>query len=112
MADVWLAPYLPLSSDASIGPWRLIPFSALASRNARGRQVFNEVRRLRTAYSLKKAGGTRFGAVVLPEGGRIGDEMQRSAMRPLSRALTAAVLDGNPSLLVDEEDEPNLGHAL
>jgi hypothetical protein len=112
MADVWLAPYLPLSSEVSVGPWRLIPFRRIASRHTRGRQVFNEVRRLRTAYSLKKGARASFGALVLPDGGRIGDELPRRAMRPLARALTAAVLDGNPSLLLNEEDEPNLGHVM
>jgi hypothetical protein len=110
MADVWLAPYFPLSADMVVGPWRFVPFRDFARRHACSQGHFNEVRRLRTAYRLRQT-SMPFGAIVIPAGGRVGDQQPREPLRPLSRAMAAAVIDGNPSFLTSQ-DEPNAGHAM
>jgi hypothetical protein len=109
MADVWLAPYLPLAAETEASAWRLVPFRDLARRHTTSQPVLNEVRRLRTAYRLTSTGGTPFGALVVPRDGRIGDERPRELLRPLHRALVGALLDGNPSFL-DSDPSPNAGH--
>jgi hypothetical protein len=109
--DLWLAPYLPINLEEMCGPWRLVPFHEFARRHATSQPLYNQTRRLLTAYRLPKAVSTHFGAVVVPCQGRVGDDVLRDEFRALARALTAAVLDANPSLLLDE-DEPNIGHGM
>src|SRR4051794_37806656 len=111
MADVWLAPYLPLSAEIEISAWRLIPFRDLARRHTTSQAVLNEVRRLRTAYTLPNTSGMPFGALVAAREGRIGDEHPRELLRPFHRALVAALLDGNPSFL-DPDPRPNASHQM
>jgi hypothetical protein len=111
MADVWLAPYLPLAAQVDISVWRLVPFRDLARRHTVSQPVLNEVRRLRTAYRLTNTSGMPFGALLVPREGRIGDEQPRELLRPLHRALVAALLDGNPSFL-DPDPSPNAGHHM
>src|SRR3954463_5250977 len=110
MADVWLPPSFPLSADMGGGPRGFVPFRDFARRHARTQGQFNEVRRLRTAYRLRQT-SMPFGAIIIPAGGRVGEEQLRELLRPLSRAMAAAVIDGNPSFLTSQ-DEPNAGHAM
>jgi len=112
MADFWLAPYLPLYVETDVGPWRFIPFHEFKQRHTHGRDIYGEVRKLVTAYQLKERGPWRFGAVIVPKSGRVGDEVPRELLPPLRRALAAALIDSNPSYLVDEEEQPNAGHAV
>lgn len=109
MGDLVLAPYLPLSEKAEIGPWALLPFRDFASRNARGRALYNQARRIITAYRLKDA-MSPIGCVAVPIEGRAGDECDPEHMRVLARALAGAVVDGNPSLV--HSDDSNLGHRM
>jgi hypothetical protein len=109
VADVWLIPYLPLDREREVGPWLLVPFRDLARRHTTNQPVFNEVRRLRTAYKLKE-GITPFGAVVVPVDGRIGDERPRELLRPFHRAVSCALIDSNASFL--DDDNPNAGHKM
>lgn len=108
---MWLAPYLPLSGETEFSAWRLIPFRDLARRHTVSQSILNEVRRLRTAYRLTEGRGMSFGALIVPRNGRIGDEQPRELLRPLRRALVAALLDGNPSFL-DPDPNPNAGHRM
>jgi hypothetical protein len=110
MADVLLAPYLPLDEEVTLGPWILVPFDDLAYRHTRDRSIFNEIRRLRTAYQLP-TDGMPYGAVFLPHGGRLGDDFSRDEVRPLHRAVVAALIDGNPTLL-ESDGDPNAGDRM
>jgi hypothetical protein len=116
VADLWLAPYLPLREEAEVGPWRLVPFSTATSRHTRSRKVFNEVRRLQTAYRIKEG---QIGAVVIPTEGRVGDDQPRELIRPFGHAILGAALDGNPALsddsgeqIVTAENAAVYGHPL
>jgi hypothetical protein len=109
MADVWLAPYIPLSDETVIEPWLFVPFRAFRQRHARGRDTFNETRRLVTAYKLDGTAGLPFGAVILPKNGRVGDEIAREFLPRLWRALVPALIDLNPSFL--DQDDQHSGNA-
>jgi hypothetical protein len=104
MADLWLAPYIPLSDETVVEPWLFVPFRAFRQRHARGRVTFNEARRLVSAYKLDGTAGLPFGAVILPKDGRVGDDIARESLPTLWRALVSALIDLNPSFL-DQEDQ-------
>lgn len=110
--DLWIAPYLPLAASMDVGPWQFIAFEDFAQRHTRSRPVFNECRRLLTAYRLPRNLST-FGAVILPAEGRVGDEVPREKLGPLRLALTAALVDQNPSPLEEDDDsDPNAGLSM
>lgn len=111
MADVWLAPYLPLNEDLVVSPWRLVPFEAFARRHCRSLEVFNEARRLRTAYKLRNTGGIPFGAVIFGDTARVGDDQPRELIRPMHHALVVGLLDANPSLLKGDSTS-QAGHRM
>ena len=105
MADVWLAPYLPLNNEVEVGPYTLVPFKDFKRHHAASSNAYNEVRRLRTAYRIKDEPTQSFGALVLPTGGRIGNEDLNRDMFPLlHKALLAALIDANPPLPTDHSE--------
>jgi hypothetical protein len=113
MGDVWLAPYIPLSEETTVGTWLFVPFRAFAQRHARGRAVYYESRRLVTAYKLRNTAGMPFGAVIMPCEGRVGDDIPRELLPRLWRALVPALIDLNPSFLEqDDQRRPNAGQAM
>lgn len=110
MPDLWLLPYLPLASESQVGPYVLVPFRDFGRRHATSQAVYNEVRRLRTAYRVGDM-GQPFGAVVVPGGSRIGgDELERERFPALHGAVLAATIDANP-ILIGADDTGNSGHA-
>ena len=104
---VWLAPYLPVSEEVSIGPWSVVPFRAFRAGRACSREVYREVRRLITAYKVDDA-LLRLGGVICPTKGRVGDRLGAQEARTLERAITIALIASNPSFLDDEN--PNAAH--
>lgn len=110
MPDVWLLPYLPLTNECQVGPYGLVPFRDLSRRHATSQVVYNEVRRLRTAYRVSSM-GQPFGAIVVPEDSRIGgEELEREQFPALHGAVLAATIDANP-ILIGADDMGNSGHA-
>jgi hypothetical protein len=109
MPEVWLAPYLPHAPvNEGIGPWHFIRFQDFARRHARGKATYNQVRRLITAYKLRRV-LPMFGAVVVPEGGKVGDELAREGFDPLCRALATTLINRNPSPFTNGDEHPNAG---
>jgi hypothetical protein len=110
MPDVWLLPYLPLTAECQVGPYALVPFRDFGRRHATNQVVYNEVRRLRTAYRVGSM-GLPVGALVVPVNSRIGgDELERERFPALHSAVLAATIEANP-ILVGADEEGNTGHA-
>lgn len=110
MPNVWLLPYLPLASESQVGPYVLVPFREFGRRHATNQAVYNEVRRLRTAYRVGDM-GQQFGALVVPRGARIGGkDLARERFAALRGAVLAATIDANP-ILIGADDTGNAGHA-
>lgn len=105
--EVWLAPYLPLSEEVSVGSWSLAPFRSFRAGRARSREIYREARRLITAYKVDER-LLRLGGVIYPTDGRVGDPLSANEARVLERAITVAVIASNPSLL--DDDNPNAAH--
>jgi hypothetical protein len=111
MPDVWLLPYLPLPSECQVGPYFLVPFRNFGRRHTTSQAVYNEVRRLRTAYRVGSV-GPPVGALVVPVDSRIGgDELKRERFPALHSAVLAATIEANP-ILVKADEEANTGHAI
>jgi hypothetical protein len=110
--DLLLAPYLPLSAQAEVGPWTLVPFGLLEQSGVVPDELWPAVRRLVEAYRISSGASGAMGAVAAPAAGQVGTPFERAAVRQLGSALLAGVLAGNPSLAVpEEEQDPNAGFA-
>jgi hypothetical protein len=111
MADILLAPYLPVGQPTRVGPWELIPFSRLAGSDLLPDELTRRVVRLVEAYQPQAVGGKAMGVVIVPAGERIGAAFERSVMPRLGHALLAGVIAGNPPMAgeTDEEENPNAG---
>jgi hypothetical protein len=108
VADVLIAPYLPLAEPGSVADWMLLPILGADQADT----VENEaelipnglrrpVRRLVDAYRVRDDPGV--GVLIAPPKGRIGAPFEREAMRPLSRALLAGAVSANPKLRETED---------
>lgn len=110
--EVLVFPYLPISDVVSIGGWRLVPGGAAANASPTA-EVQRCVDGLLGMYGHDDKHPR--GAVVTPPAGRIGDEIPRSEMPRLRRAVLVGALEGNPTppalLSPDEEPHPNGGWA-
>jgi hypothetical protein len=96
-ADVLLFPYLWLRKRRTVGPYELIPKATVTEDDFSAPWVKKGSEGLLKLYELDGSMGNRFGTIVRRSDGKIGDDFERSEMRPLRRALVAALLDGNPS---------------
>jgi hypothetical protein len=105
--QVWLAPYLPLSEEVSVGAWSLVPFRSFSAGRARSRDIYREARRLITAYKIHDT-LPRLGGVICPTDGRVGDPLTANDARTLERSAAVALVASNPSLL--DEENPNAAH--
>jgi hypothetical protein len=91
-----LAPYLRARTRLKIGPWELIPRGSLDESDTVSRQAFEQVHGLLALYHSPPQGNEVYGCIFKRSGGQVGDTYPRAEMRPLRRALVAAVLDRNP----------------
>lgn len=111
MADLLIAPYLPVSVETSIGEWELLPFRD-ALPPATPRELRTPVERLIEAYRLSSGGGAVLGVVVFPAGAYPGAPFARAEMSGLGRALLVGAIAGNPFMAVPEvRQDANAGHA-
>ncbi len=109
---VLLYPYLPLCERQVVGDWELIPVEQLTDGDSPNLAGAQAIRGLADLYDIPGSIG-RPGAVARPREGRVGDNFEREAMRTLSRAVLVALLAGNPSpLLPEEERSGNEGHMM
>lgn len=107
MADLLIAPYLPVGQPARIGSWKLIPLSRLEGSDLLPDELRRCVTRLVAAYQLPTIGGKTLGVVIVPEGELIGAPFDRSLMPQLGRALLAGVIACNPTMVSGEDDDEN-----
>jgi len=111
MTDVLVAPYLPLQQREIVGPWELIPRSALTTDDVSEPRLLEAVPQLLDAYRPLSSNSATFGVIIRPSAGKVGDSFDRTAPAFLRYALLAAALDTNPSRLAPEEDRTgNEGH--
>jgi hypothetical protein len=97
-AEVLLFPYLPIGSDRlEVGPWELIPRRAFDDGDATAPWVAESVRGLLDLYKVSTT-TIGMGTIVRHRDGKVGDTVDRDAMRPLRRTVVAAVLGGNPEV--------------
>src|SRR5262249_40319787 len=107
--EVLLYPYLPISDRQRVGPWELIPFGDQKEEDILSEVVKEMVEGLIALYSDEDP-MVNLGAVARWREAKVGDDIDREAMRSLGRALVVAVLDANPSNLDREDAAPNAGH--
>jgi hypothetical protein len=113
VSDALLAPYLPLSYEARVGTWQLVPFKALQESEAVPDELRRPISRLIEAYSLPKGGGSVLGAVAFPHDAYVGAPFELSTLRTLRHALLVGAVASNPLMAVsDDEQEPNAGWAV
>ncbi len=91
MAEVLIAPYLPLTEQVQVSGWTLLPIlSADDPKTVKGEselipaELQRPVRRLVDAYRVRDEAG--LGVLIAPRGEGIGAPVKREAMRPLSGA--------------------------
>ena len=100
-----LAPYLPLSERATVGPWQLHPFGHFDAAEVLGPRMAPAASRLVEAYAQPRGGGAVLGAVAVLNGEKPDD----AAAVLLARSLLVGVVAENPLMAVSEEDQPNAG---
>lgn len=107
MADLVMAPYLPLKKLIMIGDWRLTPFADLAELlEAMPPSHQRSAERLIEAYAQDD-----MGMIVHTEGGNLGDDHKDAELRWLSQALLAGAVGANPQL-AENETSGNSGWRL
>jgi hypothetical protein len=110
MPAVLLAPYIPLRTKTSVGPWDLIPFADMNQAAFMNDAIAEDARMLVTAYRVTEG---RLGALLVPSGSPVGTECDPESLRPLRRALLLGILEANPKRPENPEEEaedPNAGH--
>lgn len=107
------APYLPLAQRATVGDWELIPRADLEDDDAEDPDVATLARGFADLHELPRGVRVRVGAFARLGGGHVGDDpYEVGLITGLRRALVVAVLDGNESpLLSEDERDLNAGHS-
>jgi len=91
-----LFPYLWIRDRISVGPHEIVPRGVLADDDFASAQIKNDVEGLLKMYEMRGSMANRFGCVVRRRDGKIGEHFAREEMRPLRRAVVAALLDRIP----------------
>jgi hypothetical protein len=111
VADLLIAPYLPLTSEVRVGPWVLVPARAVLDGDTVPDEFRRTVRRLIEAYQVHDA-MTALGALLVRDGHDATAPVDRSVVPPLRLALLAGVVSGNPLMAISEDEQDfNAGHA-
>ena len=103
-AHALLFPYLWIRDRIEVGPYELVARNVLADGDFISPQLKTDVEGLLKMYELRVSMGNHVGTVVRRREGRIGDHFGRSEMKPLRRAVVAALLDPIPTALGRQED--------
>ncbi len=103
-AHALLFPYLWIRDRIPVGPYEIISRGALADDDFASEQIKTDVEGLLKMYEMRGSMADRFGCVVRRRDGKIGDRFEREEMRPLRRAVVAALLDRNPPEIGKKED--------
>jgi hypothetical protein len=97
VADLLIAPYLPLSTRTDVGSWTLVPFGSLEESGVVPDDLKHPVERLVDAYRPTDNRGGAMGVVAVPEAG-FGESFERAAMGMVGYALLAGVVTANQPL--------------
>jgi hypothetical protein len=108
--DALFAPYLPLIREATVGPWRLVPFKDIDDCAAVPAHLRRQVTQLVEAY--RPGGGPSLGAVASPSGIQVEAPLSHREMRRLGHALLAGAMSCNPAMVGMGDVSPNAGHAM
>jgi hypothetical protein len=103
-AQALLFPYLWIRDRIEVGPYELISRNVLADEDFATPQIKRDVEGLLTMYEMRGSMANRFGTVVRRRDAMIGDRFEREEMRPLHRAVVAAVLDPIPLAIGKKEE--------
>lgn len=101
MADILIAPYLPLSERTSVCGWSLIPFGHAGELEIARRDVRTAVDQLVEVYAVDEPFG--LGALIAPPNGELGAKFDRAVMPRLGHALLAGTVNGNPPMVTNDE---------
>jgi hypothetical protein len=102
-AHALLFPYLLIRDRLPLGPFEIISRGALTDEDFASDQVKKDVQGLLKMYEMRGSMGDRFGCVVRSRDGKIGDQGDPGDMRPVRRAVVAALLDRNPPETAKED---------
>ena len=108
------APYLPLGERATVGGWELIPRAEFRDDDALDAHVAELARGFADLHQLPAGAGRGVGAFAHFPSGAVGESPEDNAnVIDLRRALVVAVLDGNESpVLPEEEQDANAAHRM
>ncbi len=106
-AHALLFPYLWIRDRITVGPYELISRNVLNDDDFASPRIKADVEGLLKMYEMRGSMANRFGTVVRRRDGKIGDRFGRSEMKPLHRAVVAALLDPIP--LVARNDAETQG---
>lgn len=96
--QVILFPYLFASERLMAGGWQIIPRSALLPDDAAAEWTHDAALGLLDLYEPRSGSWEAVGCVVRPPHGSVGDPVEIDDLRAIHRAVSAALLDANPSL--------------
>jgi hypothetical protein len=105
-AHALLFPYLWVSDRLAVGSYEIIPRGALVAEDFLSQWIGKDVQGLLKMYEMRGTLADRFGCVVRRSDCKIGDRFGREEMRPLRRAVVAALLDRNPPDIGTNENSP------
>jgi hypothetical protein len=91
MTDVLIAPYLPLRQREIVGPWELIPRSALTADDVSEPRLLKAVPQLLDAYRPQNSNSGAFGVVMRPSAGKVGEDFDRATPALLRCSLLGVV---------------------
>jgi hypothetical protein len=103
-AHALVFPYLWIRGRMTVGPYEIISRGAFTDDDFTSPQMKSELEGLLKMYEARGSMADRFGSVVRRRDGKVGDRFERDEMRPLRRAMVAALLDGNPLEIGKKED--------
>jgi hypothetical protein len=83
----------------TVGPYELISRNVATDDDFLSPQIKADVAGLLKMYELPSSMSDKFGCVVRRRDGKVGDKFEREEMRPLRRAVVAALLDRNPQAI-------------
>jgi hypothetical protein len=96
-AHALVFPYLWIRGRMTVGPYEIISRGALTDDDFTSPQMKSELEGLLKMHEARGSMADRFGSVVRRRDGKVGDRFERDEMRPLRRAMVAALLDGTRS---------------
>src|SRR5262245_11928290 len=105
-AHAVLFPYLWIRGRIQVGQYELVSRNVLVEEDFLSPWLKTAVEGLLSMYELRVSMGNRVGTVVRRIEGRIGDRFDVSEMKPLRRAVVAALLDPTPAAIGRQEDTP------